>query len=652
MKTEKKTLITGKKPIHPKKKPRSFGAGKRKTGKNRFRLALCSWETGPVPGNFGAQAGGLGLVLKELPRELLRRATENGQDLEIEILSPCFAWYDKSRLEKLRMKIPAVIEGSTFYFDVYRHRSEITFRVKGRKHRARITWIFFWDEWQLSWTTPASLYPEDLQMAAKLYSSMAQAMSGYIQKIGFDTVHLHDYHVAMVPFFLDSQASSFLPVHFTIHNATYQGIIPLIGGGYASLDRLGLPGEKLFHKYFDFFDNLNLTKACMLKVHENGGRVTTVSGDLEGSWGYAAELKENRNRIWEKAKQQKGRAPGDIFVPNRHLDLFEKIAVAGITNGLSEQNRPENMAELKASFLAKTESGTGRPVFSHPEVEKQMLLADHNFDISSLDVKKELARLLHLECFGFDPGRKSIIITIVGRLVEQKNFQLAADIMEPVLGHDPNVRFIILASPGDETGRTTRADFQSLASRHPGHVYYNDTFSGPLSRLILAGGTFCLIPSRFEPCGLVDYEASLCGNIVIGHLTGGLAKVRKCAYLYEWLDRSDRFGEARAFAAKIMEAIDNYRWNPEFHGNLMRAAMSLDTSWQKSAQQYLDLYRFGALACKWRKTRAELIRGFAGKLGNELELFARWFSPAAGEYADNLDWDLKRMVEKPGKSKA
>ena len=144
--------------------------------------------------------------------------------------------------------------------------------------------------------------------------------------------------------------------------------------------------------------------------------------------------------------------------------------------------------------------------------------------------------------------------------MEQKNLGLVADIIDRTLAYDAGAKFIVLASAGDDQGgRATEAAFVQYAARYPGRVYFNRAFNQALSRLILAGGDFCLIPSRFEPCGLVDYEASLLGNVVIGRATGGLTKVRHCAYLYDWLDISDRAGEAAAFFGQIAAAITTYR---------------------------------------------------------------------------------------------
>ena len=605
--------------------------------KKKLRVAMPAWEIGRTGSGLGAKIGGLGVIVEELPPELVKAAARQEIELEIETLSPCFAYYDKSQLTKLDLRLPVTLAGHTFDFEVYEHVFPDGQKV-----------IYFWDQGQLHWTSPAAIYPDDPQLGVRLYAAVSQAMAGYIKQKKFDTVHLHDYHVGLVPFYLGDEVLAKMPIHLTIHNATYQGVIPLIGGGYNSLNRINLPGEQLFHKYFDFFDNLNLMKACMLKVHETGGKITTVSGDLAGTWGYAAELKLNHAEIYARATAQKGSPPGEVFVPNRHLDLFEKLPIAGITNGMGDRNRAENLPELKAEVLRKIQEKQvpQQPIFQNPTTQAEMLAQDHTFDVDHLEVKAQLRRLLHLEAFGAEPVGHPILITAVGRLVDQKNLGLVADIIDRTLSYDNEAKFIILASApdGDAGGKASEADFFRLAYLYPGRVYYNNGFNLPLSKLILAGGDFTLIPSRFEPCGLVDYEASLVGNVVIGRATGGLPKVAHCAYLYEWLDISDRAGEANAFFNQIRAAIDVYRHNPMRHGELMRTAMRIQASWDASADQYIKMYEYGLLTQKWQRERHNLIKKFVKSLKDEQPIFAEFFFPGQQEFSDPLDWELRNTL--------
>jgi len=595
-----------------------------------------AWEIGRIQSGLGTKVGGLGVIIEELPPELVKAAASQGIKLEVEVLSPCFAHYDRSRMTQLDISAPATVEGHSFDFEVY----EYTFPDGQRA-------IYFWDEWQLNWTAERAIYPQDPWMGAKLYSAVSQAMSAYIRQNDFDTVHLHDYHVGLVPFFLTDEYLSEVPVHFTIHNASYQGMTPLMGGGYETLELLNLPGEQLFHKYFDHFDYVNLMKACILKVHESGGKITTVSGDLDSTWGYAAELREGEQAIRRRALAQKGRPPRQVFVPNRHLDLFEKLPVIGITNGMSDINRPENLPELKADHLSRIQArNPNKSIFRNTTVQAEMLARDHSFDANSLETKAALRRMLHLEAFGHEPSADQIILTFVGRLVDQKNPLAVCDIIEHVLSYDSLTRFVIIGSApdGDPEGRAAEARFAGLARLHPDRVHFDDSFNVPMARLTLAGGDFALIPSKFEPCGLVDYEASLLGNIVIGRLTGGLAKVRHAAYLYDWLDMGDRGGEAFIFFQKIKEAIDTYRHDPARHAELIRRAMAINSSWDASAAQYVEMYRYGLLAKKWKRERRQLIEKFARSLKRDREVFSRFFAPGQQEYGDEIDWSLKELL--------
>ena len=80
----------------------------------------------------------------------------------------------------------------------------------------------------------------------------------------------------------------------------------------------------------------------MLKVHETGGKITTVSGDLLAPGAMRRAVR--RAQVWARAFQQ-ACSPGEVFVSNRHLDLCEKLPIAGITNGMSGTNGPEHSPE-------------------------------------------------------------------------------------------------------------------------------------------------------------------------------------------------------------------------------------------------------------------------------------------------------------------
>lgn len=603
-----------------------------------FRLAMTCWEPGRAGSGFGAKVGGLGVVMEELPEELIRVAAEQGIRLEIEVLSPCFGHYDRNRLEDLGLRIPVLQDGHRFEVSVYR-----------RQLSDQLAMVYFWDDWQLNWTNARAIYPDDPEVCFLLFSMVSQAMAGYISRQSFDTIHGHDYHVALVPFYLGDEYLASVTHHLTIHNASYQGTYPVVGRGYEMLNRINLPGERLFHKYFDYFDNVNFLKAGMLKTHETGGKVTTVSGDLAGTWGYAAELRQSAEELYRRAQELKPWAPvKDVFVSNRGVDAFRIVPILGITNGMAERNWPRHLPELKAERLRELQARQpgGLPLFRNPVVQEAMLAQDHSFEAPDLAAKAELKRLLHLETFGTEPYADPILLTAVGRLVEQKNLGLVADLAERVLAFDGGAKFVILASApeGDAEGKRTEARFRGLAWRYPERFYFSSEYNLPLSKLILAGGDFMLIPSRFEPCGLVDYEASLVGNVVIAHRTGGLAKMAGCGYLYDWLDLADPIGEANAFFEQIAAAIRIYRLDPGRHRELALKAMAVDASWARSAATYLAMYRYGVLVKDWFRKRTDLlveVARFASQLVKRDPEFPAFFHP---QWGDSLDLWFREAI--------
>lgn len=104
-----------------------------------YRIALLAWEIGRLSSGLGAKIGGLGVIVEELPAALVAAAARQGIALEVEILSPCFAHYDRQRLTKIDLQMSVTIAGHTFPFEVYEHVFPDGQKV-----------IYFWDEGQLS----------------------------------------------------------------------------------------------------------------------------------------------------------------------------------------------------------------------------------------------------------------------------------------------------------------------------------------------------------------------------------------------------------------------------------------------------------------------------------------------------------------------
>ena len=84
---------------------------------------------------------------------------------------------------------------------------------------------------------------------------------------------------------------------------------------------------------------------------------------------------------------------------------------------------------------------------------------------------------------------------------------------------DLGFQFILLGT-GDPHWEN---QFKKLAKRNPGRLAAVIKFDSELARQIYAGADMLVVPSRYEPCGLIQMIAMRYGTVPIVRKTGGLA---------------------------------------------------------------------------------------------------------------------------------
>ncbi len=136
---------------------------------------------------------------------------------------------------------------------------------------------------------------------------------------------------------------------------------------------------------------------------------------------------------------------------------------------------------------------------------------------------------------------------------------------------------------------------QELALLYPDKMALTIGYDEGLAHAIEAGADIFLMPSRFEPCGLNQMYSQRYGTIPIVRKTGGLADTVIDA-IPETIAQSTATGVVfnEASAGSLMEAIKRTMLlytNREAWDNMQVDAMKKDFSWQRSAEQYLELYQ-------------------------------------------------------------
>ncbi|MED6211005.1 hypothetical protein PIB30_069543 [Stylosanthes scabra] len=285
---------------------------------------------------------------------------------------------------------------------------------------------------------------------------------------GEDVIFIaNDWHSALLPCYLKSMYKSrgiymSAKVAFCIHNIAYQGRF-----SFADFPLLGLPDE--FRSSFDFMDGydkpvkgrkINWMKAGILE----SDRVVTVSPY------YAQELVSGEDRGVE-------------------LDtIIRSVGITGIVNGMDHRE-----------WSPKTDRFIGI-----------------HYDATTVtEAKSLLKQALQAEC-GLPVDSNVPVIGFIGRLEEQKGSDILFEAISKFIHLD--VQIIVLG-----TGKKyMEKQIEQLEELYPGKARGIAKFNTPLAHKIIAGADFIVIPSRFEPCGLVQLHSMPYGTVPIVSSTGGL----------------------------------------------------------------------------------------------------------------------------------
>ena len=184
------------------------------------------------------------------------------------------------------------------------------------------------------------------------------------------------------------------------------------------------------------------------------------------------------------------------------------------------------------------------------------------------------------------PAPRGPVFGMVTRIVAEKGFGILTPLFDRMLSDD--VRLIILGE-GDPAFETELA----IASRrYPTRFAYRRHYDERLAHLIEAGADVTLIPSRFEPGGLMTMYSLKYGALPVAHATGGIQEIVEdydpvldhgYGFLcYEY--SADAFWDAIKRARELFR--DRGIWR-----DLMMRAMSRNFKWASAALRYEELYR-------------------------------------------------------------
>jgi starch synthase len=372
-------------------------------------------------------------------------------------------------------------------------------------------------------------YPDSPQR----FGFLCAAALEYARQSGetYDVLHAHDWQAGLAPVYLRTRYAgeprlNRMKAIFTIHNLAYQGIYPPDW-----LAPLGLAPELMSPRGLEYWGQLSLLKGGIVFSDS----ITTVSPT------YAREIQTKEYGFGFEG-----------VLATRASDLH------GILNGIDI----EVWDPRRDPFL--------------PEP----------YDEGTLE-KKGAARRALLELLSPDTTPEDMrrpLVGIVSRLVDQKGFDLVAEIVPALPGYGS---FAVIGT-GDVRYEEL---FRELAGLYPDRFAVRIGFDESLAHLIEGAADMFLMPSRFEPCGLNQMYSMRYGTVPIVRATGGLRDTVT--------DYNGAAGTGTGFtftpyaAPALLEAMERARAafaNPDIWKQLQVAGMRQDFSWDRSAREYVKLY--------------------------------------------------------------
>ena len=347
----------------------------------------------------------------------------------------------------------------------------------------------------------------------------------------FDIVHCHDWPTALVPTYLRELAKEVPQLAATKTLLTIHNLAHQGTFPKDVLPSLGLAWEDFTIAGIEFYGGLNVLKQGILTADA----VTTVSTT------YAREIQTP--------------ALGcklDGVLRDRAR------AIVGITNGVDYAVwNPATDPTLAARFDAENPANKAR-------------------------CKGALQKELGLPIDAAAP-----LVASVGRLVPQKGSDLVAALIPKLLRATDSQ--VVVAGDGDAS-LVKKLD-EAVAKGHGGSAVFARAASEPLVHRIFAAADIVLVPSRFEPCGLVQLYAQRYGALPVARATGGLVDtVVDCDAKLEtgtgFLFEDETVDALLGAVERAIAARTSTRWPA-----LVRRVMRLDRGWERPARQYEQVYR-------------------------------------------------------------
>ncbi|EPS58867.1 hypothetical protein M569_15944, partial [Genlisea aurea] len=205
------------------------------------------------------------------------------------------------------------------------------------------------------------------------------------------------------------------------------------------------------------------------------------------------------------------------------------------------------------------------------------------YSIDNLSGKIDCKIALQKE-LGFPVRPDLPLIGFVGRLDYQKGIDILLSTIPDIMKEE-GVQLVMMGSGDAEYEKR----MQRIESSYPDKYRGRFGFEESVYHRIIAGCDILAMPSRFEPCGLVQLHAMRYGTVPVVHSTGGL---RETVSTFD--PESNGEGTGWVFSPlnkdtlidALRTAVHTYETNKPSWEGLMKRGMERKSSWDEAADRY------------------------------------------------------------------
>jgi len=275
--------------------------------------------------------------------------------------------------------------------------------------------------------------------------------------------------------------------------------------------------------------------------------------------------------------------PGELFAPDG-LEFFGDLSL--LKGGVAWADRIVAVSPSYAREIQTPEFGLGLEGLYQLRRSRLCGIAN-GLDVDRFDpatdralperfnagapLGKRTCRERVLAELGLRPPAQGRFLVGIGRLTAQKGWDVLAAAIPELVAEGAT-----LALLGDGE-RPIAESLLAAAQRFPERVHASISWDERAARRLYGGADALLVPSRFEPCGLVQLTAQRYGALPIAHRTGGLVDTIRdgeTGVLFAPLT-PEGLVTAASRAAKLVEERGQER--------IVRDLLRLDVSWSRPA---------------------------------------------------------------------